>query len=709
MAISATLKAGHAGGWRKFLLFSSGSACAILTMITPGISPLHAAQSDGDSAPKVVFEEIVVSARKRDESLQSVPDSVSVFGARTIENAGITNIKDFAQLTPNLVITEQLRPGIQTVSLRGMTTVQGGQAPFAMIVDGVQQPSMDFINQELFDIERIEVLRGPQGTLYGGGAVGGAINVITKRPSDQLELSGKLGYSSGDTKTGTAVVSGPLISDKASFRASVFYVNSDGLVENTASDKKADFREEYVLRGSLYLMPRDNIDITLQASYTNGDAGALALAPVTTAQFDDFSILPALDTESTDKRELQSYSSKVDVFLDGVTLTSITSYNDADQTLVGDGDFSAAPIFGQLWEQDSRAFNQELRLTSEGSGPLRWVGGAFFQDRKIKDFTYFGGFDANDNLDPFSTREDVKKSESWAVFGQASYYITDALDLTLGLRYDRDKQTAVDLFVPGSEIKKPFEELQPKVSLSYNWSDSVMTYATFARGFRTGGFNPLNSTADRVYDNEVSDNFELGVKTQFLNNRLIVNVAAFHIDFSDQQFFFSRATDQGVFRNVINIPKTDVNGFEVEVTARPLAGLTLQGSVGYNDTTIKNFNGTGLFDGNRTPQVNKLTMALSADWTHPVTDSMDVIARVDYHHRGDVFWDIDNLLRTPSKDFVNLRLGLDTDHWTLALVGKNITDTQIPGAVGPDAFGPGLHLRTTSRTRSWGGEFRFRF
>ena len=668
------------------------------------------AQSDDAANPEASANDdtIIVTARKRDERLQDIPDSLTVLTADTIARANITNVQELAQLTPNLVIVDQLRPGIQTVSLRGITTVQGGPPPFALVIDGVQQPSMDFLNQELVDVQQIEVLRGPQGTLYGAGAVAGAINIVTKRPTDEFSASGRFLYQSGDTKRATATVSGPLADGRASFRASVFYIDSDGVIDNLAREENVDFREEVVVRGSLFLEPTDNIDITLQGQYTDGESGGLALVLVTTEQFDDFSILPELDAANLDERELQSYSASVDIDLGQVLLRSITGYNKADQFFFGDGDFSGANTFAQTWLLDTEAFNQELRLSSIGDTRLRWVFGGYFLDRKNRNFTEYGVALPDNMVGSFSTSQDVAESTSWALFGQASYLITDGLDLTVGLRYDHDKLSVVDLF-NGAANEDTFDELQPKASLSYDLTDSVMAYATYARGFRTGGFNETDSSADRIYENEVSDNYELGLKTEWLDGGLIANFAAFRIDFDNQQFFFSEVTSQGVFRNVINIPKTRVNGFEVELIAQASDDLKLHGTLGYNDTEITDLGRAPQFEGNRTPQVNGLTASAGIEYVRPVANNVDVVFRTDYTRRGNVFWDIANTVQTPGKNFVNVRFGFEGENWGLAFVGTNIFDEQAPGAVGTDVFGPGLHLRTISRTQRLGGELTVRF
>jgi iron complex outermembrane receptor protein len=657
------------------------------------------------------IEEIIVTARKRDENVQDIPESITVFNATTIERAGITNIQDFAALTPNLVIIDQLRPGYQTITLRGMTTVQGGQAPFAMIVDGVQQASMDFLNQELFDIESIEVLRGPQGTLYGGGAVGGAINIVTKKPGDNFRVSGKVSASEGSTYTGAISVSGP-VSETTGFRAFAIYTDSDGLIPNRSAPVNNDFREEFVIGGSLYFQPSDQLSIELNAKYTDGDTGAIYLAPVDDANFDNFdaSVDPNTDVIGIDMRKLQNYSAKIDYDLGNMTLTAITGYHDAQQDLFADGDFSPTPFFAQTWTLNSEAINQEIRLASANDQSMRWIIGAFYQDREILDVSRFGFLTPDNTVDPFpGGSTDEKNSKSWAFFGELSYDVTETLEFTAGLRYDSDKQDSVDLLSSGSEVSETFDELQPKLSIAYGISETAKAYATYARGFRSGGFNQRVSLVNRKFENEVSDSFEIGIKSELADGSVILNAAVFHIDYDNQQFFFSGVTDTGVFRNVINIDKTSIDGFEIELIARPIDQLTLQGSIGYVDTEIDDFDGSGFFIGNRTPQVNDLTAALSAELYQPITDSLNLLARVDYSNRGDVFWDIANRVSSPSKDFINLRVGVDNEKWGFFVVGNNITDERAPTAVGTDVFGPGQHLRTPNRPKSWGAEFRFNF
>lgn len=676
-----------------------------------GLGPAQAQSTDSAaSAADVLPGDILVTARKREETLQSVPDAISALGAQTIERAGVRSLQDVAQLTPNLVIIDQLRPGIQTVSIRGFTTVQGGKAPFATIIDGVQQPGMEYLAQNLVDIERIEVVRGPQGTLYGGGAIAGAINIVTKKPGDTFESALKAGYFEGPGWNASATVSAPIIKDTLSFRASIYHVDDDGQIENQATGNAVDQRKDTEVRARLLFTPSPDVTVDINGSHTHGRDGALWLVPVDNDDFENYSAKPSTDIDGIDKRNLYSLSGKVDVDLGPATLTSITAYNKAKQSLFADGDFSAAPLFAQTWDTNSRSWSEEVRMASNGDGPLQYVVGFFYQDYKVADITQFGSLQEDGSVDYFSLTANTYRSKSWAVFGQASYDLTDALQLTLGLRYDRDRQSAEDDADPTiPRDRKTFHRWQPKINLSYKITPDVLAYASYATGFRTGGFNPSSPLALRIYNNEVSENYEAGIKASFLGGRLVANGALFHTDFDNQQFFFSRATDEGIFRVIVNIPKTEVNGGELEITGRPTDFLMLRGSLGYNDTSIKRFDATGLYHGNRTPQVYGLTLGGTAEVTAPIADEAKLIARLDVEHRGDVYWDIENEVRSTPKTFLNARLAVEYGNWTLAAYARNLTNERTPAAVGANALGPGRTLRSLNSPRRLGVEASVKF
>ena len=683
---------------------------ATLAVCAAGQAVSGLARADSEEAghaSAAELEPVFVTAEKRVEKLQDIPVAATAITAADIENAQINTIQDAAALTPNLVILDQLRPGIQTVSFRGFTTVQGGLSPFATVVDGVSQPGQEFLKQQLVDVQQIEVLRGPQGTLYGSGAIAGAINIVTKPPGNDFEGSAKVLYGNGNQSSGTLTVSGPIIPDTLFFRASAYANTFDGLIDNPAGRKHVDFIDERSFNGELLYKPTERLDIDLRGHATNGSYGALWLVPVTNAEFDNFDVGPDENIDGIDRRHLQTYSAKVDYRFDAVTLTSITAYNNAEQYATADGDFTAASVYGQTWLDNTNAWSEELRLTSAAAGRLKWNVGAFAQDYRITDATSFF------SVDPATPYESVTNNHydnrSWAVFGQASYQFLPQWTATVGGRYDRVESTLNDA---GNDVQAShtFHEVQPKASLEYSWTPDVLSYLSYSKGFRPGGFNPATPLSLRLYQNEVSTNYEAGVKSTFLDNRLIFNAAVFHTNFSDQQFFYSEATTAGIYTAIINIPQTRVNGAEFELQAKPFEWLRLLASTGYNKTQVEHF-ANAAYDGNRTPQVYGLTNDVTAELTHALGVSHRAVARFEYDHRGDVYWDLANDLKTPPKNFLNARFAYERNDgaWSVAGFVRNWTNERTPAAVGADSLGTGVSLRSANEPRQYGAEVSVKF
>lgn len=667
---------------------------------------------DALAAETTTFEEILVTSRKREESLQDVPDAVTVFTAQKIEDAGIKTVKNFADLTPNLNFNTTFRPGEVNITIRGITQAQGAEAPVAVVIDGVQVSHPTFINQELVDVERIEVLRGPQGSLYGRNAIGGAINIVTRQPTNELSGKVQASYGDGDDIRVLGALSGPVVEDKAFFRVSGSYRDFDGLLRNEFLGTLADPYREYIVNGNLLFTPNDRLKIDVRGHFLDSKSGSLSAEVITTAQLDEFKPLFLFrNTDLVDNREIYDFSLKVDYDFDAVTLTSITGYTKVDQNIFGEADFFPVPFLLQDLDLNVEAFTQELRLASNGEGPLRWLIGAFYQDRSVDNFLrvpFDDGTGQSTGVN-FITSLDEGKSESWALFGSASYDITAALELTLGLRYEEDKRTSVDAAAAGSDAGETFKQLQPKVQLSYDWTENLQTYATYGRGFSSGGFNAFFAVGspDRGYDKMVSDNFEIGMKGTFLEGQLIVNAAVFHIELDNQQLFFISVDPPS--QNVTNIEKSHIDGAELEIVARPTDRLDINLGIGIADAVIDDFDGSGSFKNNKSPQNPEYTFNVSAQYRFPITDGMDLRAYASYLRRGGIYWDPENTLKTPSKNIVNLRLFLETDQWSIGGYVDNLTDARYPTQVSANAYGPDAHVRISSPKRMYGVQGTFRF
>lgn len=682
------------------------------TLILPGILLSKVAQSQ-ESA--MAIEEIVVTSRKRDETALEVPDAITIFTAAQIENAGITSVTDIANLTPNMFFTPTYRPAEMQMTIRGIPTAQGGEAPVAVVIDGVQVSHPTFINQELLDIQQIEVLRGPQGSLYGRNAIGGAINIVTKQPTDEFEGMVSASFASGEDVGFRGVLSGPIIEDKLLFRVSGIYRDFEGQIEDaTAVDgsRKADFDRSYIAKGSLILNASENLRLELRGNYLDQVAGAPTVEIVSRANFDDFSqSLLNRNVLTRDDREIRDLSLKINYDFADTTLTSISGYSKSSGAVFGDADFSPVPAVLQIVDLNVEALTQEVRLASTGESRFRWLVGAYYQDRDTDNFLQIPLDDGSGQpLDIYAIQSfDVGTSKSWAGFGSVSTDVTDDLELTLGLRYDSDKRTSVDTAFAGSDASDTFKSAQPKVQLRYRWSEDANVYASYARGFRSGGFNAFFAvgSADRGYKKEVSDNFEIGMKGRFLDDQLTFNAAAFHTRYDNQQFFF--VTVNPPSQNVTNIDKVEISGLELDLTARPIENLDITAAAGFVDASIEQFAADPSVVGNTSPQSPEYTVSLTAQYTMSLADNFDLRAYGSYSRRGTIVWDAANTLKTPPKDIINLRLFLETERWKVGGYVDNLTDERYPTQALADPFGPDLNARVASPKRQYGVQASFRF
>ena len=667
-----------------------------------------------------VIEEVVVTARKRSESLQEIPESVTVLNADLIEAARINNIKDFSALVPNLNVSTNFRKGLSFVTIRGLITPQVGEAPIAFVVDGVTVPNLEFINQDLDQIERIEVLRGPQGALYGKNAIGGAINIVTKQPADQLEGYLDASYGEGDDRRIAAAVGGPLGGDKIRFRLSANYRDFDGLITNEFLDEKVDYVDEaYGIGGALTAELDDASSLALNGRYGNTTQGTNYMSFITLDQLEDYSVGPTQNAVGIDEQEIWTVSAKYDRDLSGGgLLTVIAGLNHSRDDQFSDADFTSLPPVEanfffpstqiNLIEEDS--FNLEARLSSPDELRLRWLVGAFYETRdRIVQFDQIFDWpgttrvtladakpllvDSNDydpadlwvTVFPTDGERTNQDTSAFAFFGQANYDLSDRLELTLALRYDEEERKAIDeriRFTEGSRVKDKFSELQPKVSAAWSAADNIMMSFTWSRGFRSGGFNEYSPFVTRFYQEEVSDIFEAGIKTSWLDGRLTLNAAAFHIRQDDAQF--TRFNSITFTLENLNVEEVEINGFEAEVSLRATDALDFRFGFGVIDNEIKKNSGidpsTGLdlnqTVGNTMPYVSDYNLNASVDFNQPLANGGWLHARLSGNIVGPRSFDIFNDLtgESDSHVFVNASLGYSTEDWTISLYANNLTD-----------------------------------
>ena len=687
----------------------SPSAGMVVMLLLLTANPVHS---------QSILEEVTVTARKRSENLQEIPDSVTVFNTELIRDARIENIKDFAELTPNLNVSSNWRQGLNFVSIRGLITPQVGEAPLSFVVDGITVPNLEFVNQGLHDIERIEVLRGPQGALYGKNAIGGAINIITRQPSDELSGVVQASYGEGDDVRFSGALSGPLAQDRVYYRISGNYRDYNGQIENSFTDRKVDYIDDhYGLQGLLRFNLSEQTTLDLHGRYSNATQGTNYMSYIQLEQLEDFSIAPDQNAIGIDEWVLWNVSAKLDheaghgtfTLLAGFNKSADDQFSDADFGNLGEADANFFFPSTQINAVDEESITIEGRYSSTEDSRLRWLVGGFYETRERKVqfdqiYDYPGTTIVNrEDAIPLLVRSNFYNPEdlwvtifptdgertnqetgAFAFFGQVNYDLTAALELTVALRYDEEKREAIDertRFTSESEVDDTFKELQPKASIAWQASDDILLSATYSRGFRSGGFNEYASTVQRNYSEETSDTFEIGAKTTWLDGRLRFNLALFYIEQENAQF--TRFNSSTFTLENLNVDEVEIKGMEVELGARPVENLDISFGVGWIDNEITKNKGIDVFTGldlaatvgNTMPYVSDFNLNGSVAYTYQL-GALELKPRVSFNTLGPRSFDIFNSLtgESDTHTFVNASMGLAMENWLISVYADNLFD-----------------------------------
>ncbi|MCL9998586.1 MAG: TonB-dependent receptor [Erythrobacter sp.] len=715
-----------------------------------GAAPLAA--QDTQAAPETVDDEgIVVTSLRRTETLQDTPAAVTAFDSQAIQNAGIERPADFIGLTPNVTLVETQNAGNAFVIIRGITQNRNSEPSVAVIVDGVQQVNPAQFNQDLFDIEQIEVLKGPQGGLYGRNAIGGAIIINTKKPTDEFAGNFTAGIDNGFGYFLRGGVSGP-IAENVKFRIAGSWYDTDGFINNAFLNEKADPVEDFSLRGNLLIEATDKLTFDLRASlnllrtqglYYNIVADVNDIAPV------------LVNNPGQNDRDIYNVALKVEYAGDNAVFTSVSSYDTLKEVLTGDAfDFKPIPdsFFFNLFEflfgpgngfdlnqsqyLNVKAFSQEVRLASPEDGrKLNWMVGGYLIDttRFISTgnmidtgngvFPVFRSPSTNPLNPQFSYLADGQENFAWALFANAGYEFSDALRVDASLRYDRDRRRQTTLtpqgflpVVPGvptaqsGEVRTvSFDDWQPKLTLTYEPSPDLTIYGGYSRGFRSGGFNQTGVGAESVnagivgvgdiFQAETADTFEVGAKAQIGPVRL--GAAAYTTKSENSYFFVFLA--QSSTQNLGNIPETRINGFEVEASAELFPDFDVNAALGYTDSEIKAFPDASVI-GNEAPQISRYTLNLGAQYAGPISDSVDALLRVDYRRTGKTWWEPFNTTVREPVDVVDARAGVTLANGvSVTAFASNLFD-EIYNA----EFSPGGFV-FRARPRRYGVEVGYKF
>ena len=687
---------------------------------------------------QAALEEVTVTARKRVESFEDIPITVNVFTEAEIESAGIERAHDFIALTPNATVVQVQNSGNTFIGVRGITQNRNTEPSVAILMDGVLLSNPAQFNQELFDIEQIEFLKGPQGALYGRNAIGGAITINTKQPGDILEGKIKVGGDDGPGYKVQGVLSGPVPGmDDLKFRGALSWRDTDGWIENTFLGEDSDPVQDLSGRLKLLWEPTDNLTADFRVSFSQfeGQAFNYRIAGDPAVPFSSFTgpfnanrILPVrVNNAGINDKDLMSISLKLDYENDYGTFTSITAYDDIEEIATGDAfDFLPIPesvlfaAFGADQSQsqyfDIQTLAQEFRFTSPQEKRLRWSTGAYmiWTDRFVStgNLIDFGLgvdplFENPRGIAPFfpfvhggstSFLADTQDNFAWSVFGDMAYDVTDDFEVGLSLRYDRDTRenttNTPTAFLPagagftGQEREKSWSSMQPKISLRYHVNEDHTVYSSLSRGFRSGGFTQAGVGTDPAaialgvtdtFDEEVADTIELGLKSQWFDGRLKSNIAAYHTRAEGSYYFIFLAASST--QNLASLDKVEYQGFEIETNALVTDNLSINAALGMTHSDIRSDAALGsAVEGNQVPYVSEYTVNLGANYRQPlnnISSGLEGFIRTDYQIIGKTYWEPSNLTNRRPVDLLDLRFGLDyQDEMTLTLWSKNLLDEE---------------------------------
>jgi iron complex outermembrane receptor protein len=634
--------------------------------------------------------DMTVTAQKKEEKMQDVPISIDVFSEVEIEDANIENTSDLTRYLPNVHMESSHCEHV--VVIRGVSSFPSAlYSPAGYYVDDVSYPLQQMQDVELFDIERAEVLKGPQGTLYGRNSESGVINIITKQPDS--EYCGKIfgEYGNYNTFRSGANVSGPVIDNKLYLGAAFQYKSSDGYIENESNgDDEAADMEHVNGRATLRWTPDDYWDISLISDIMNADDHGGGYRYVDGPQATDY-LEVRKDFDEYDKENGNSQILRAKYNGDTFDVLSVSSLLYYRLDKCNDSDIWDNPANQKInyFKLEERQYSQEFRISSAQEGPFEWLLGAYgFIEETTLDYRYDIVSAGMTYMHPVT---DVDTT-GYAAFGQATCTLFDKLHLTAGLRFDHQEleghlEDAVREETCDKDLN--YDEVLPKFSMACDISRDIMLYASASKGYLVGGYNwCMTPTQENFhYDPEYTWNYETGIKTNWLNNKLMANLSVFYIDIEDKQI-----TEMGytLTKSITNAAKAHSQGVELQLKARPLQGLDVFAGFGYAEATFDDFSSmewnednTALiekdYEDNDLPYAPHYTYNAGIQYR----TSNGFFGRADLFGTDRFYGDSANASKQDAYQTVNLRIGYEGRHFDCYLWAENIFDEDYLTYVAP--------------------------
>lgn len=693
-----------------------------------------------ETQPQAI-EEIIVTALKRATSIQTTPISISAVSAEAIANSGVQTIADLGASVPGLNFVNS-GPSFSRVVIRGINAageptvgVYYDETPVTGSVGTGNSAGASTPEFRLFDVDRVEVLRGPQGTLYGSGSMGGTLRTIYKKPGYAFEAAADASLSKTDGASNwnyeaQGVVNVPVVEDKVAVRLVGFYRDTGGYIDNTfLKIDGINASKTYGGRALVRVEPHEALTIDLAYYMNRTEAGAPYWLPVLGKFKSDARVRQPINDD------LDLYSITANYDLGPVKAVGAVSYLKRDLSSVGDTSLfiaaqrtpgrcqsivgggaacSAAQLAGYYAFVDGQypsglnpqegldTYTAEIRFSSDYQSPVQWTLGGFYSDRnsKVWNPAYLANAATGEFIQPeilLTGRRIDDTLKQYAAFGDLSFDLTDKLNLTAGARYfkytkDIIGETPIPNVLVGAQLTPPTRVASDekgwvfRFNGSYKLTPNAMLYAEASQGFRPGGANQVLGLPGNLtpYDSDTLWNYELGVKTSFWDRRAIFNADVFQIDWSDMQV--SQRTPNGAFSYIGNAGKARIRGVEIDAQLRPATGLTITGNASFMDAELTANQplagavASAGYKGDRIPYVPRKQAGIAITYERPLKDGLNGMARIDYNYVGSSF----NEFRTQyvyarkiqAYDLINARLGIEaTDRgWGAYLFASNLAN-----------------------------------
>jgi len=712
------------------------------------------AQGDNDG-----LEEIIITAQRRVETLQEVPIAVSAFSGDDLVARGISSFNDIENIIPSLEIEQAFGSGQPQIRLRGVgfdDYVANNTPTVGIYVDEVAYPIPVMTQGILFDLQRVEVLRGPQGTLYGRNTTAGAVNFTTAKPTDELSAGARINYERFNRVQAEGFISGPL---GAGFSARLAAVTDQGggFQFNRANGEDFGDFDRTAVRGMLQF-ENERFTARLTAHYymdrseglgarllSDVVVGTTLIAPAdTNFRATGFAVNPTFAAEtglSVDDEPFRDNDGfgvnlRLDYAFNAFTVTSLTSYETLDRREFNDWDGTTASLSEVVFNSQPDVFSQELRFTSsdDSDSPLSWIAGLYYANEDLTDVFQSSFLDIFGLTARTSYTQDV---ETIAVFGQADYQITERVRATFGLRYEDEDRSVNDISTIAPNISAPFvidedreaglSEVTGRFALDFKLNDDALLYASISRGVKSGGVTTVNTLAvEQVepFAPEVLWSFETGLKSEFPDQNLRVNLSAFFYEYTNQQiqgFFFSPAF--GALGQIVNIPDSHIFGFEGDVVWSPVKGLTIQNVIGWKDGQFDRFDDVDIElstlanmqievprDGEDLP-FPRFSYSGAVTYTSEISAGWTYTSQLDWSYRdelarprlGDPIFNIDDYWLFNAR----VTVGPTDGNWDISLYGRNIFNAQFDET--RNFFVGAAQNGYAGRPATWGVAASFKF